>query len=173
MGNFICRLVFLFRSINFSLSFFLSSSLNCDWLTVIYFISPSPLYIRLVVHISLTNASNKELTLHSHQRMNQIQLPINIPAIQLEMMPINIMSLHFQMLANSSNKEVSFFLTMLIASCLLVLCKWKKNQFAFDIQATTNIKHQRTKVITIIIEQTIVRWKTTTILQLFEWFNTI
>lgn len=52
------------------------------------------------------NASNKVLTLHLLQRMNQIQLPTNIQAIRLETKLINIMSHHFQMLVNS-NKEVN------------------------------------------------------------------
>lgn len=62
-------------------------------------------FIRLVVHILLTNASNKELTLHLHQHMNQIQLPINIQAIRSVMKLISTMSLHFQML-DSNSKEV-------------------------------------------------------------------
>lgn len=58
--------------------------------------------VALILHI---NASSKVLTLHSLQRMNQIQLPTNIQAIRLETKPINTMSHHFQMLVNS-NKEV-------------------------------------------------------------------
>lgn len=77
-----------------------------------YLIDSFPLFIiicylifRVAVLILHINAFSKVSMLHLHQHMNQIQLPINIQAIQLEMKPINIMSHHFQMLVNS-NKEV-------------------------------------------------------------------
>lgn len=62
-----------------------------------------------------TNASSKVLMLHLHQRMNQIRLQINILHIQLAMKPINTMSHHSRMLANSS-KEVRITMTIHLTS---------------------------------------------------------
>lgn len=95
MGNYYSISIFWIDFLNFT-EFLVPNTNPYSW------------FIRLVVHILLTNASNKELTLHLHQHMNQIQLPINIPAIRLEMMPINTMSLHFQ--TNNSNREEVFII---------------------------------------------------------------